>query len=500
VTGIFVGLALLLGAGAGWAGVVACTGIALTALLGGGRRLAWTMALVPAAVVGCLRAYDSEALTIPPLPAGEASFLGRVDSGPVEGGRTRRFDLVIEQPDGRQEVRLCVIAPLVPSIGFGDEVRVSGDVRWLDETEEQLTGFLRSRGCVGSLRADELAVVEPGHGIHAWLDQARRSITESLHRAAPGDTGALLTGLVTGDDSALPNDRREAFTVTGTSHITAVSGSNLAVIVAILALTGAAVGFGRAWPWQALTVAALWLYVGVIGPSPPPLRAAMVASFAVVALWLGRRPDFVTLSVVVAALELVWRPGDFDSLAFRLSTVSTVALVLGLAGRTPLGWRGWLSHGVFATATTQAATSPLLIPVFGRMSLYAIPANLIIGPVCAFAFPIALIAGLVGVFSSTLGAAVAAPAMVPAYLALQSASFFAGLAGAEAGSELGLAVPGWVWLFLGVAAVMTLSKECRGGIKRVAKTVIDVDDRTRILLASSSVGAVVGVAAGFWLR
>jgi ComEC/Rec2-related protein len=504
VTGIFLGLAVVLGAGAGWAGVAGCAGLVATALLARGRQLVWTVALVPAALFGCIRVGSPEQLTTPSWSPDEVVYVGSVESGPIENGRVQRFELWT-RPESMEsriatEVKLCARAPLIPTIGFQDRLRISGHIRWLDEVDDQTAGYLRSQQCAGTIEIERATVLEKGDGVRATLDRGRCELASVLQSAVPGDSGALLTGLVTGDDDGLPADRRDDFIVTGTSHVTAVSGSNLAVIVTIFALTGGAIGFAKRSSWQIALIVALWLYVGMVGLSPPPLRAAAVATLAIGAQKLGRRPDFVTLSLFVAAIELLVRPADFDSLAYRLSTISAVALVLGLAGRTPEGWRGKLTHGIVATAVTQAATSALLVPTFGRVSLYAIPANLIIGPLCTIAFPLALMASITGLVSRPLADAIAIPASLPAKLALDVVSFFARLPGANAGSGVAGTVSPRAWILIGILSVVLLSKECRGGFRRLMVAISALDARSRVVAVGSASGAVLGTVAGLWLR
>jgi ComEC/Rec2-related protein len=502
VTGILLGLTLLIGATGGWAGVIATVSVSGISLVGGGRRLLWTILLIPAALIGCMRVGGQEALVLPDLPSGELRFEAAVESRPVENGRSQRFEIVISGRDNdvAGSFRLCATAPLVPTIGFKDRIQIAGNGLWIDEVDDRTAGFLKSRRCVGSLAASHVVVLEGGTGASVWLDKTRRRMTSVLQRAVPGDSGALLAGLVTGDDTALPFDRRDDFIVTGTSHITAVSGSNLAVIVTILTVAGGAAGIARRWPWQMLTIVALWLYVGIIGPTAPPFRAACVATLAVIATWIGRRPDFVTLSVLVAAVELLWRPADLESLAFRLSTVSAIALVLGLSGRTPKGARGWVTQSMYSTAATQAATAVFLIPLFGRFAIYSIPANLAIASLCTITFPLALIAGIAGLASSNLAAAIAAPASIPASIVLKIARFFAGLPGANLGSALGQKIDPWIWAMLGTAAVVMLSKECRGGLTRISTTVASSEIKTRAVIAGSAAGTLIGAIAGAIVR
>ena len=501
--GVALGLSLLLGAGTGLAGVVLCGGLAAIAMLIRGRFWLWTLGLVAFAIVGAIRVGEPATLDPPDWAEETGAIVGSVVSGPVDTGRFQRFDVVAvseEAGPNADSVRVCVNAPLAPQAGRGDRVRLHGEVQWLGEIDGGVRGYLTSRGCRGSLFATSITIVQKATGIRAELDGARREIVGKLQRAVPGDTGALLAGLVMGDDAALDPATRDAFNVTGTSHVTAVSGSNLALIVVIMTSAGAVAGIARRWQWQLTVVVALWAYVALIGFSPPPIRAAGVATLAVLAQRLGRRPDFITISVLFAAAEVLWRPADFYSLAYRLSTVSSIALVLGLAGRSPAGWRGRLQQGVTTTAVTQLATSALLIPLFGRMTVYAIPANLVIGPLCAVAFPIAMLAAIVSPVSQSLTVAIAYVAAAPAWLTIESVDLFAGLPGAGAGSGPVGNLPRLAYVVVAIAGVIALSPECRGGLRRVKRAFARLETAARVHLVAATGGATIGLAVGCWLR
>jgi competence protein ComEC len=397
--------------------------------------------------------------------------------------------------DAGEQVTLCASAPVVPALGRGDRIAIKGRIRSTTELNEQFAASLRACGCAGSLEASQVNFLAEGEGILAMLNRARQKLTATLAKTVPGDSGALLVGLVTGDDFGLPPERRADFIDTGTSHVTAISGSNLALIATILVAFGGPLGIAHRRTWQSGIVATLWVYVILVGLPPPAFRAACVASLAAIAVAIGRRPDFVTLSVLVAAAQVLARPGDFGGLSYRLSTVAALALVLSLAGREPRSWRGLLGQGIFATAATQTATSALLVPTFGQFPLYAIPANLIIAPLCAAAFPLALLAGVAGFGSQAIAGAIANVAAVPSYLTLETASFFAGLPGAS--QDLGPSMlPASLWIGAGVTTVVVLSHECRRAIARGADALLAGPSRPIVVGLSGSAGLLAGLALG----
>lgn len=498
MTGIVCGLSLLAGGFLGWSAPASLAALLLISLLARANHV-WLLAACAAfAALGAVRVGPPRETQAPNWLDGQQSIIGEVTGAPIDDGSHQSFvstSRPADEVNAVESTRICVIAPPLPRVGRGDRLLLSGEIQTIDEASERLAGSMRYRGCSGQLRVDSIAVLATGNGVRRAFDRLRRRMTDALLAAAPGDSGALLSGLATGDDTALTFSRRNAFIVTGTSHVTAVSGSNLSLLVATI-VTGTSFAGSVRSPWRLVLVAGVvWFYVVLVGLSPPATRAAVVATLAVLARAIGRRPDFITLAVVAAAVEVVVRPADLHSLAFQLSTVSAISLVLGLGGRSPSGISGWLTHGIAATAVTQAATAALLVLTFGRLSVYAIPANLIIGPLCSAAFPIALGAGLVGVVDPTFAAALAFPARLLADLVLAVVSGLASLPFADAGNTLPTWVPWWPWLAVGSGMVIAMSHECRGGIARQYRRARAWNPRETAV----AVGAAGGTFAGLMI-
>jgi competence protein ComEC len=217
---------------------------------------------------------------------------------------------------------------------------------------------------------------------------------------------------VTGDDNAFSAEREAAFVSTGATHLTAVSGSNLALVAGILATMGGSM-FGRQRRfWLPLVIVAVWSYALISGAQPPAIRAALVVTAASLAIVVGRRPDFVTLIVLAAGLMVLIDPGQIDSLGFRLSVSSSLALAFVLSTWLAEARSSALAVAVAASAAAQIATLPFLLPIFGTISLLSVPANVLVAPLVALAMPLAMTAALAGVIWQPLADAVAAPAFV----------------------------------------------------------------------------------------
>ncbi|MFI0463874.1 ComEC/Rec2 family competence protein [Saccharopolyspora sp. 5N102] len=230
-------------------------------------------------------------------------------------------------------------------------------------------------------------------------DGLRRVSADVLGPAAAG----LLPGLVVGDTGRLPPEVEQNFETAGLSHLTAVSGANLAIVcgavLVLLHLVGAgpvmsAVGAGGA----------LVGFVVLAGPEPSVLRAAVMGAITLLALVLGRqRSALPALSASVIGLLLLL-PDLATSAGFALSVAATVGLVLlapvwSLALRVrgvPIG----LAEAIAVPLAAHVVTAPLIAALSGEVSLVAVPANMLAGPVVAPATVFGVLATVVAPVSA----------------------------------------------------------------------------------------------------
>ena len=233
-----------------------------------------------------------------------------------------------------------------------------------------------------------------------WWDAAaavRGSIRESVaHR--PGTQRALVPALVDGDDAAVEDTLAEDFRTTGLTHLLAVSGTNLTLVVGFLLVLARWCGVrGR----SLYVVGALGIvgFVLLARTEPSVLRAAVMGAVALFAMGPdGRERGSRALGVAVLALLLV-RPDLAASAGFTLSVLATAGILL-LAP----GWRDalarwlprWVAEAIAVPAAAQLACTPVVAAISGQVSLVAVAANLLVAPVIAPATVLGLGGGLVG--------------------------------------------------------------------------------------------------------
>lgn len=420
---MLVGIGFMAGMVIGWAAAPVAIGLGLVTAILRGRAWWGLLAIVVATVVGAALAPDRPNARTPDGIDPVSQIHGTVESMPSSGNGTQRFELVVTVGSGRDldlvGERVCVVGPALPVLARGDLVVLRAALTRLEDLPNGVGEAWAARGCVAQVRATSATLTERGTGFVARLDRFRYDLAGVLMRAGPGDTGVLLNGYVTGDDGALAADTRRAFVATGTTHLTAVSGSNFALVVGLVVAAGGAAGVRRTRGFAVVALGAIWTYALLVGLGPPSFRAALLATAVLVATLAGRRPDLLTLAFLTAALQLAIRPEDLYKPGFQLSFAASLALVLVLGARQPGSRSGMMATALLAVTAAQVATLPILLVSFGRISLASLPANLVVAPLAGAAFPIAFLAAIVGLVVPVLGGAIAFPAVLLAEVTIR---------------------------------------------------------------------------------
>jgi competence protein ComEC len=326
----------------------------------------------------------------------------------------------------------------------GDRVLLSGVRDALDPHRRERVA---SQHVVGALTLTWAAEVAEG----GPLDRASNRVRDVLDRGSlalrDGDD-ALFRGLVLGDDAEQTPAMVDRFRASGLSHLTAVSGQNVAFV---LAAAGPFLRRLRPAARWAVTVALIAWFVMLTRFEPSIIRAGAMAALSATAFVLGReRHPARLLWIAVIGLLLV-DPLLARSVGFWLSTGAT-------AGVTTIG--PWLVHrlrplGLLAApvAVTLAAQAGVLVPavfVFGHVPLVSVPANVLAGPVAGgvmlYGLPAGLLAGAVPVAAPVV--------MLPCRLGVRWVDLVAMLAARlEPGGAA--SVVGWIFLLAAVAVLAT---------------------------------------------
>ncbi|WP_375490091.1 ComEC/Rec2 family competence protein [uncultured Jatrophihabitans sp.] len=304
-----------------------------------------------------------------------------------------------------------------------------------------------------------------------------RAGLRSSARGLPDQERGLLPGLVDGDTTGLDPVLAQQFKLAGLTHLVAVSGTNCSIVIGTLLLVLRRV---RARPWVCVLVgaAALMMFVVVARPSPSVLRAAFMSAIALGAMLTGRpRAALPGLAGVTLAL-LVWDPTLASSASFAMSVLATLALIVVAPGwaralrkrRVPIG----LAEAIAVAAAAHVVTAPVVAAISGRVSLVAIPANVLAEPVVAVTTILGFAAALAAPVWSGLAGVLAWTAGWPCRWLVGVADFFGGLHGATLGWPQGTAGGLLLLALLTVLAVVALRSSIRRVLAAVAVTLLVV--------------------------
>ena len=279
-----------------------------------------------------------------------------------------------------------------PAPERGSHVRVTGELKLPRAARNpggfDFAGYLQNRDMrsVLAVRSAEL-LREPRGAARAaaWVERATRA-------KLAGETGALLTGLLLGKTTALPEELVASFRRSGTVHVLAVSGLHVGFICAAAYLLLRLLRVPLR-PARLLVVPCLVVFISIVGPRPSVIRASVMATAFVVAWSLERRPNSLNTLGLACLVIMLARPGALCDLGFVLSFAATTAIVtiypalrslLSALGR--LGRLGRLAaDSLSISISAQLGVAPVLVATFGTVSSVAPIANLLVVPMAGFA-------------------------------------------------------------------------------------------------------------------
>jgi competence protein ComEC len=369
-----------------------------------------------------------------------AAFEVVLDEDPVPRGGGLRIrahvDLLAE--GGGEEIRdlngAVLVEFRVPPDGwvprYGDRVVLSGFLKPPPKIEAfDYADYLARQGVYGILEDPAVRSVSAGDSnpLPAGVFAFRRRALETMRGLFPEPEGALLAGILLGDESAIPADVQTAFSRTGTSHIVAISGFNITIVAGLfLALAGR---LPRKIPGGLIAAAGIALYTVLVGAAASVVRSAVMGGMAILGRQLGRRSHGLTSLAFAGAAMTAANPWTVWDIGFQLSFAATLGLIL-YADPLQGGAERWLGRHVpkekaralasaagevfLMTIAAQIPTLPLILLYFQSLSLSSFAVN----PLILSVQPMVMIGGglalLVGMLWLPAGRALAWAGWAPA--------------------------------------------------------------------------------------
>lgn len=286
-----------------------------------------------------------------------------------------------------------------PEFSYGDSVRVDGKLNLPGTVKGfRYDHYLSVSGIGAVMYRARIATAGENHGnaVYRTLFALKRTFETRLNRLFPEPHASLAAGLLTGTRRGIPDHLSESFLRSGLTHIVAISGFNITIVIALVL----AALFWLPLRWRflpaALSIIAFTIFVGA---SASVVRAAVMGILGLVALTVGRKSD-VRLAILWTAFFMLifnprhlWYDGSFQlSFAAVIGLCELSVLIKPLLTRVPdvLGMREALE----ATIAAQLSAMPLGILLFGNLSLISPLANILVAPAIPLAMLVTALAGL----------------------------------------------------------------------------------------------------------
>jgi competence protein ComEC len=271
----------------------------------------------------------------------------------------------------------------------------------------------------------------PAGRLASASEGVRERVRQAATRYLDVRAGGLLVGFVTGDRRLLPEADQEAMRATGLTHLTAVSGSNVAIVIAgVLAVATMFRVAARGRRVAVLLILPWFAFVTRFEPSV--LRAGTMAVLLLLAGSRGQVRDARHGLAGAVLLLVLIDPRLAGSLGLLLSAVATAGVLVVaplVRGRLPGRMPRRLAELSSITIGAQVAVVPIVLLTFGEIGLATIPANLIAVPAAAIAATLAFVGTALAIVHVELGAPLFALAGPPTRIVLAAAHGFAGLGG-----------------------------------------------------------------------
>lgn len=330
--------------------------------------------------------HDRATATIEAVTTGGARKLpvGRFDDTP-------RFSIpavvtTIDARGAQHDVRTPVTLIVPPSWAHTPwRSHITARVRM---APSERLGQARAVAVVTSLTSGKSAPAATSAPLPMRVLEAMRQRFSASMTKLPDDAAGLVPALVAGDTSRMPQGLNDDMNATGMSHLNAVSGSNITIVlVAVMWLLQRTLLPRRARVVVAL--GALTLYMGLCHPDPSVIRAAAMGAVGVLGTSAGRvRAACPALGAAIVLL-LGYSPWLAVNAGFALSALATLGLILfatpwATAMTRRCGGRGakvW--EMLMIPLAAQTLCLPILVVLSGSLSLISIPANVVAEPLVA---------------------------------------------------------------------------------------------------------------------
>ena len=359
----------------------------------------------------------------------EIELTGKVISTSKNKSGKKRLDVRVDQTEfsefSSSEIFISrILWDVYKAVDLGDRIMIKGTVIPISEprnpTSFNYKNFLEKRSIHTQIRADSLILSQIDNSQFSWISVRKKalSLVDNNFDVA---TAPIAKALLLGYKNDLEGETRNAFARAGLSHIMAVSGLHVGLVIAPFWLIipflwtkkyGSKIGL-------VLLISILFFYAGLTGFSAPVLRASVMAILLTYGKLFSKSSNSINLMGIAALLILIISPHQLFEIGFQLSfaAVLIILLILPVVQSTipywiRIRWYGSPIMVIIISLVVQFGLYPLQAYYFGEVSIISPLANALFVPFLGIFVPLSLLALFTSILFPSIGILINYPSLL----------------------------------------------------------------------------------------
>ena len=313
--------------------------------------------------------------------------------------RVEAESIFVQRKHQKTSGQVLVETFVTADVSYGDRIRATGFLSTPAAWDTfSYADYLGRQGVFTMMPYASIEVIESGGGspFYSAILSLKQVVQDHMAQALPEPQAGLLIGILLGNERGISPELAEDFNRVGAAHIVAISGFNMVIVSAMMMRVFEGI-FGERSILATLSgIVIIAIYTILVGASPSIVRAALMSSLLVIGRQL-KRNTYVPTSLAFATLVIsIIDPNALLDVGFQLSFFAVLGIGL-FADPLSRRFRAWLearfsppmakslhaflNEPLIVSIAAQAATLPLVVFYFGRLSLVALPVNLLIVPI-----------------------------------------------------------------------------------------------------------------------
>lgn len=374
--------------------------------------------------------------------------------------RTESISLSKNNYQNKTDGLVLIFTELYPNYKYGDQLTVNCRLQKPEPFGEfDYERYLSRYDIYTICYYPQIKISDRGLGnpIYNFIFKVKDNVRQVVARNLPAPESDLALGIILGDTNGFGQDLQSAFSRSGLSHLTAVSGMNITLIAALVMNILFFCGFNRRWAFY-FSIGALVIYVMLVGAPASALRAGLMGFLVLWALHLGRMNKSVNALFLTVSLLLLWNPKLLMAdIGFQLSFLAMASIIYLypviniIFDKLKIPPSRGLRDAVSLSLSAQIFTAPVIAYNFFQISLVSLLANVMVVWACS-ALMILIMVALVLAIIKPLGVFFFLPVLALAKYTIWVARWSSGLPWATI--TLDYFSPLWLVLYYGILFIL----------------------------------------------